>query len=176
MGVSVVHLLLLHLLNRVLFHYLCFHPDISKNVPKLVLFLSYQGVWGLQHTFKSALQPLVFKHFIGIICCFIDDIDKSSLNESFDSCLQFSFHMYNLTQTEACRSWKMGPLNRSELILTKSGARSSFPSHDMACMCVSLELATAVLPPHKIWMTKDRLNFLTKLLAKNCLHPFGGNN
>ena len=40
----------------------------QKNVPKLVLFLSYQGVWGLQHTFKSALQPLVFKHFIGIRC------------------------------------------------------------------------------------------------------------
>ena len=56
------------LLNRVLFLYLCFHPDISKNVPKMVLFLLYQGVWGLQHTFKSALQPLVFKHFIDIRC------------------------------------------------------------------------------------------------------------
>jgi hypothetical protein len=57
-----------HLLNLVLFLYLCFHPDISKNVPNLVLFLLYQGVWGLQHTFKSALQPLVFKHFIYIRC------------------------------------------------------------------------------------------------------------
>ena len=45
-----------------------FHPDISKNVPKMVLFMLYQGVWGLQHTGKSALQPLVFKHGIDIRC------------------------------------------------------------------------------------------------------------
>ena len=56
------------LISLVLFLYLCFHPDISKNVPKLVLFMLYQGVWGLQHTVKSALQPLVFKHFIDIRC------------------------------------------------------------------------------------------------------------
>ena len=55
------------LTNQVLFLNLCFHPDISKKVPKLVFFLSYRGVWGLQHTFKSSLQPLVFKHFIGIV-------------------------------------------------------------------------------------------------------------
>ena len=40
----------------------------QKVLPKLALFLLYQGVWGLQHTFKSALQPLVFKHFIDIRC------------------------------------------------------------------------------------------------------------
>ena len=40
----------------------------KKYVPKMVLFLAYQGVWGLQHTFISALQPLEFKHFIGIRC------------------------------------------------------------------------------------------------------------
>ena len=51
-----------------LFLYLCFHPDISKNIPKLVLFMLYQGVWGLQHTVKSAFQPLVFIHVIDIRC------------------------------------------------------------------------------------------------------------
>ena len=58
----------LFLLNRVLFLYLCFHPDISKNVQKLVLFSLYQGIWGLQHTVKSAIQPLVFKHVIDVRC------------------------------------------------------------------------------------------------------------
>ena len=40
----------------------------QKNVSKLVLFMLYQGVWGLQHTVKSALQPLVFIHVIDIRC------------------------------------------------------------------------------------------------------------
>ena len=58
-----------------LFLYLCFHPDISKNIPKLVLFMLYQGVWWLQHTVKSAFQPLVIIHFIHIRCYETDVAD-----------------------------------------------------------------------------------------------------
>ena len=54
---------------------LLFHPGISKNIPKLVLFMLYQGVWGLQHTVKSALQPLVFIHVIDIRCYETDVAD-----------------------------------------------------------------------------------------------------
>ena len=38
------------------------------NILKLVLFMLYQGVWWLQHTVKSAFQPLVFIHVIDIRC------------------------------------------------------------------------------------------------------------
>ena len=58
-----------------LFFYLCFHPDISKNIPKLVLFMLYQGVWGLQHTVKSAFQPLIFIHVIDTRCYETNDAD-----------------------------------------------------------------------------------------------------
>ena len=44
----------------------------------------------------------------------------------------------HLTLTESLDLEKWDRLNRSELILTKR-ARSSCPSHDMACRCVSLE-------------------------------------
>ena len=54
--------------NRIYSSTFVFHPDISKNIPKLVLFMLYQGVWWLQHTVKSAFQPLVFIHVIYIRC------------------------------------------------------------------------------------------------------------
>ena len=44
----------------------------------------------------------------------------------------------HLTLTEPLDLEKWDRLNRSELIITR-GERSSYPSHDMTCTCVSLE-------------------------------------
>ena len=59
-----------------------FSPWYFKKKPKLVLFMLYQGVLGLQHTVKSAFQPLIFIHVIDIRCYETDDAD----------CYAYCFH------------------------------------------------------------------------------------